>query len=247
MGLGKKIKKAARRVTHSVTKAYSDTVGKAADVVWNEPTKGIRDEIKDVVGEHAYNLGSAVGSAILSGGTSLAMDATGGLGELASELHQGKKIQEDDVVKAAYIAAGTIGAIGALGAEGGITFGAETAATAGGTAAATTAAETAAAAAGSGGLSLGAALGLGAVGLSAYSGIMQNKAMKEMYSEQSNAEARARADAEAAARESEILRKQALLASQKSMSARRAAAGAIANKLKNTQTFLGSEEEKLGD
>lgn len=244
MGFGKKIKKAAKRVTHSVTKAYSDTVGKAADVVWNEPTKGIRDEIKDVVGEHAYNLGSAVGSAILSGGTSLAMDATGGIGELASELHQAKKIQEDDVVKAAYIAAGTIGAIGALGAEGGITFGADTAATAGGTAAAATAAETAA---GSGGLSLGTALGLGAVGLSAYSGIMQSKAMKEMYSEQSNAEARARADAEAAARESEILRKQALLASQKSMSARRAAAGAIANKLKNTQTFLGSEEEKLGD
>lgn len=61
------------------------------------------------------------------------------------------------------------------------------------------------------------------------------------------AQAKAMAESKRAERESEIMRKQALLASQKAMSARQSTAAVIANKLKNTTTgLLGDEEEKLG-
>lgn len=65
--------------------------------------------------------------------------------------------------------------------------------------------------------------------------------------EQAYNQAVARQEAYQAQRESEILRKQALLASEKSMTARKAAASTVANKLKNTSGMLGDdEEEKLG-
>lgn len=130
--------------------------------------------------------------------------------------------------------------------------GAGTAATstgAGATAAGTTAGTAGGAVGGAaaGGIS-GTTMAIGGLAAaSALGTIQQQRAMSKMAKEQRAAEAQARADADAAARESEILRKQALLASQKSMTARRSMAGAIANKLKNTQTNLGSDEEKLGD
>lgn len=102
-------------------------------------------------------------------------------------------------------------------------------------------------AAAGGGISSGTALAGGALALSAGSTIYQTQQAKQAAKQQAEAQARAEANAASAARESEIMRKQALLASQKSMAARRATAGAIANKLKNTTTSLGSDEEKLGD
>lgn len=98
-----------------------------------------------------------------------------------------------------------------------------------------------------GGVSTGTALAGGSLALSAGSTAYQAYEAKKAAKAQSRAQARAEANAAAAYRESEIMRKQALLASQKSMSARRATAGAIANKLKNTTTSLGDDEEKLGD
>lgn len=216
----------------SVKNAWDSTVGKATDKLWNEPTKGIRKTVKKAVGEHVYNLGSAVGSAIMG-------DFGGAITRAGSYLNQYNKIQEDDVVKAAYIAAG---AIGALGAGGGLALGGGEAA---GTAATTGATATGAATAGgaAGGLSSGTALSLGALGAST---IYQGVQSKRMADQQAKAQARAEANALAAERESEILRKRALLASQKSMTARRATAGAIVNKLKNTTGYLGEDEEKLG-
>ena len=248
MGLGKSFKKAVKSVTKPVKQAYSNTVGKAADVLWNEPTKGLREEAKDIMGDHLYNLASAVGSAIASDGLSFGTDVTGGLGQAASMKHQADKIQEDDVVAAAYAAAALIGAGAAAGEAGLFSGGAETAAgTAAGVGTGAAAAEAAAAGGSSLGTYLTAGLAAAGIGASAYGTMQQAKIAKEASREQAAAIAKANAAAESAARESEILRKQALLASQKSMAARRAAAGAIANKLKNTKTFLGSEEEKLGD
>lgn len=97
------------------------------------------------------------------------------------------------------------------------------------------------------GMSTGTMLGLGAIGTSVAGTAYQTIEAKKAAKQQAAAQARAEANAAAASRESEIMRKQALLASQKSMAARRATAGAIANKLKNTTTSLGDEEEKLGD
>ena len=65
--------------------------------------------------------------------------------------------------------------------------------------------------------------------------------------EQSRAILQAQKASEQANREAEILRKQALLASQKSITARKSAASAVANRLKNTNvSYLGGDEEKLG-
>ena len=65
--------------------------------------------------------------------------------------------------------------------------------------------------------------------------------------EQSRAILQAQQASEQANREAEILRKQALLASQKSITARKSAASAVANRLKNTNvSYLGGDEEKLG-
>lgn len=73
------------------------------------------------------------------------------------------------------------------------------------------------------------------------------KQAQDAQNAQQQAQARAEANAIAAQRESEIMRKQALLASQKSMQARKSAAGAIVNKLRNTNvSLLGEDEEKLG-
>lgn len=84
-------------------------------------------------------------------------------------------------------------------------------------------------------------------GIAAASAVGYNVMQTEQNVKTKEAAARAKADAEEADREREILRKQALLASQKSMTARKAAAGAVSNKLKNTfQSVLGDEEEKLG-
>lgn len=230
----------------SPKKTWDKTVGKATDKLWNEPTKGIRHTTRKALGDHLYNLGSAVGAAIATGGTSLM--STGGLAQAASMKHQYDKIQEDDVVKAAYIAAG---AIGALGAGGGLAFGGEAEATAGatstGAATAGTAASAGAAAEAGTAMSAGTKLALGALGLSAASSVYGTVEQKKAAKAQARAQARAEANAAAAERESEILRKRALLASQKSMTARRAAAGAIVNKLKNTSGYLGEDEEKLGD
>lgn len=223
----------------SVKNVWDSTVGKATDKLWNEPTKGIRHTARKVLGDHLYNLGSAVGSAIMGD----EMGAMNTLAQVASYKNQYSKIQEDDVVKAAYLAAG---AIGAIGAGGGLAMGG---AEAGGTAATTGVAATGTATTGvaASGLTSSQALTLGALGLSgastAYGAVQSRKAA----SQQAKAQARAEANAAAAERESEILRKRALLASQKSMTARRAAAGAIVNKLKNTSGYLGEDEEKLGD
>lgn len=150
-------------------------------------------------------------------------------------------------------AASTLAGGGAVAAEGAGTAATSTGAgaTAAGTTAGTAGGAVGGAAAGgaaaAGGIS-GTTLAMGGLAAaSALGTIQQQKVASKIAKEQRAAEAQARADADAAARESEILRKQALLASQKSMTARRSAAGAIANKLKNTQTNLGSDEEKLGD
>lgn len=147
-----------------------------------------------------------------------------------------------DMAIAAAVGANVAGSLAGAGT-------AATSTTAGATAAGTTAGTAGGAVGGAaaGGVS-GSTLAMGGLAAtSALGTIQQQQAASKMAKEQRAAEARARADAEAAARESEILRKQALLASQKSMTARRSSAGAVANKLKNTQTFLGNEEEKLGD
>ena len=96
-----------------------------------------------------------------------------------------------------------------------------------------------------GALTSGTAMGV--AGMAGASAGAQSAATEKAEMKQEAAEAKARHDAQVAARESEILRKQALLASEKSMTARRAQAGSISNRLRDTRgTLLGDEEEKLG-
>lgn len=110
-----------------------------------------------------------------------------------------------------------------------------------------------------GGAALGA-LGIGAGGAAAAGsaggiagtiaagvGGYQSNQAEESYERQSAAQERARTDAYNAQREADILQKQALLASQKSLTARKSTAAQVANNLRNTsQSILGDEEEKLG-
>lgn len=140
-----------------------------------------------------------------------------------------------DIATAAAIAAATAGSLAGPAAAG----------TAGGAAGAGAGAGAtgAGAAAAGGGISMGTAAMLGATAMGS---VKQYQSSQESAKEQRAAQARAEANALAAERESEIMRKQALLSSQKSMTARRATAGAIVNKLKNTTGYLGEDEEKLG-
>lgn len=99
----------------------------------------------------------------------------------------------------------------------------------------------------SGAAALGSTAGMAAVGAGAYAGLSASQA-QTLQEKAEKAQAQAQAQAEQAERESTILQKQALLASQKSMTARQATAAQVANKLKNTTSgVLGDEEEKLGD
>lgn len=153
--------------------------------------------------------------------------------------HEVKDVYNSDLGRALTYAAVAVAAVytggAALGAMGVGGLGATAAAAGGGLTGAMAAGASAVGTAG---------LVAGAVG--ALSGHQSYQAQVQQEKAEA-AEARATAQAEAADRESEILRKQALLASQKSMTARKAAAGTVSNKLKNTsQSVLGDEEEKLG-
>lgn len=86
-----------------------------------------------------------------------------------------------------------------------------------------------------------------AIGGAGYLGYKQMEDAQKAAKEQSRAILQAQQASEQANREAEILRKQALLASQKSITARKSAASAVANRLKNTNvSYLGGDEEKLG-
>ena len=226
MGIGSSFKKAVKGATHAVT----STVKRG---VKNYTSKGF----------------------LTSPGRWAMAGMTYGLSEFTNAGNWYSKQKYSGLVDTAIAAAVAATYAGTLaGGAGTAAEGAGTAATstgAGATTAGTTAGTAGGAAAGGaaagGGIS-GTTLAMGGLAAaSALGTIQQQQAASKMAKEQRAAEAQARADAENAARESEILRKQALLASQKSMTARRSAAGAIANKLKNTQTYLGSNEEKLGD
>lgn len=97
----------------------------------------------------------------------------------------------------------------------------------------------------------GAAAAGGAAGLAgglsgATMGYQSSQAEASM-ERQEAAQAQARTDAYNAQREADILQKQALLASQKSLTARKSTAAQVANNLRNTsQSVLGEDEEKLG-
>lgn len=104
-------------------------------------------------------------------------------------------------------------------------------------------------AAAGGAAAAGGMAGIGAGIAGGMSGAQQQMsidAANKQERQQVAAEARAQAESERAYRDSEILRKQALLASQKSMTARKATAGQIANRLRNTSQALGDEEDTLG-
>jgi len=96
----------------------------------------------------------------------------------------------------------------------------------------------------------GAGIGAGTAAIasgSTYLGYKQMVDVQKAAKDQARAILQAQQSSEQANREAEILRKQALLASQKSITARKAAASAVANKLKNTNvSYLGGDEEKLG-
>lgn len=95
------------------------------------------------------------------------------------------------------------------------------------------------------GLTSGTAIGSAAVagGMSGHQSVQAEESMER----QEAAQAQARADAYNAQREADILQKQALLASQKSLTARKSTAAQVANNLRNTsQSVLGEDEEKLG-
>ena len=102
-----------------------------------------------------------------------------------------------------------------------------------------------------GGISAGAtAAGATAVTSAAIAGGTmghQSAQAEQSMERQEAAQAQARADAYNAQREADILQKQALLASQKSLTARKSTAAQVANNLRNTsQSVLGDDEEKLG-
>lgn len=163
---------------------------------------------------------------------------TAGISEMTN---WGEKLQRSGVGRtldvAGYIAAAAAGGYAALG---GAAAAGGTAASAGvgGTAAATGAE---AAAAGGGtilGMSPTTVLTAASTGASIISGQLQAR-------EQAKAQKDAQRQAAQAARESEIMRKQALLTSQMSLGQRKNQAAFIADKLRNTNT-LGADEEKLG-
>ena len=158
---------------------------------------------------------------------------TGGLSELTgmgNDISNSSWSRYTDAIGYAALAAAAPAAIGEVG------FGA------------TAAGETAAA----GTTATGAGIGIGAgtaaaIGAGTYLGYKQMEDANKAASAQQRAILQAQQASEQAARESEILRKQALLASQKSITARKAAAGAVVNRLKNTNVaYLGGDEEKLG-
>lgn len=163
---------------------------------------------------------------------------TGGLSELTGV---GDKISDSSWSRytdalgyalAAYVAAPAL-------------MGGETAGSIAGTAAGTTAGSTAGATVATGaGIGAGTAAAIGGTG---YLGYKQMEDAQKAAKEQSRAILQAQQASEQANREAEILRKQALLASQKSITARKSAASAVANRLKNTNvSYLGGDEEKLG-
>lgn len=212
------------------------------------PFKGAKDAFKSAVDTVKKGIDNYTSKDfLLSPGRWAAAGMTMGLSEFTNAGNWYSKQSYSGLVDTALAAAIGAQAAGALAGGGATT--AATSTTAGATTAGTTAGTAGGAVGGAaaGGIS-GTTLAMGGLAAaSALGTIQQQQAASKMAKQQRAAEAQARADADAAARESEILRKQALLASQKSMTARRSMAGAIANKLKNTQTNLGSDEEKLGD
>lgn len=164
---------------------------------------------------------------------------TGGVSELTG---WGKKIANSGVGKtldmAGYVAAAVAGGAAALGAMGGgaaaAGVGGTSAAVGGGAAAAT-----------GGGSLLTAGNIMGAA--SAAQGVVSYISSQDQAKEQARAQQRAQDQAAQAQRESEIMRKQALLTAQMSVGQRINHAAAVANRLKNTNTSsMGGDEEKLG-
>ena len=109
---------------------------------------------------------------------------------------------------------------------------------------------TSAGAAAGGGLAGAAAGGSAALGAGAVAGGITGAALGYQSASAESAALEQKGIRQAqqeADREADILRKQALLTSEKSLSSRMSTAAAVSNRLKNTSTKLGDDEEKLGD
>lgn len=167
------------------------------------------------------------------------LSETNGWGEKLSRSGIGRTIDIGAYIAAAAAAVAATGGMAA--GVGGASAGLGSAGTAG------TASAAAGGTAAAGGIS-GTTAAMGAMAATtAAQTYMSQRAAQQQAREQAAAQAEAQRQAEQAARESEIMRKQALLSSQMSLSQRQNQATAIANKLRNTNVkTLGGEEERLG-